>query len=298
MSRMVSPSTGKRYGIARVCRVWSLARSTVYAKRAYKPLAAKRGPKTAFSDVDLLRLIRQVLVEAEALGFRGEGHRKVWARLRHRGVRTAKRRVLRIMRAHALLAPQRLGAARGPRVHDGTLIPAAPNMMWGTDATTACTRLEGWAWVFIAIDHFTGECVGMHAAKPGTRFDALEPIRQGVGEFVGTLSANTARALVLRHDHGSQYVSDAFQDELAFLGIQSSPSFVRSPEGNGLAERFIRTLKEQLLWVEHFDTVEELRLALLDFKQRYNHGWILQRHDYITPSQVRNYWLAQQTQAA
>jgi putative transposase len=298
MSRRVSPSTGKRYGMVRVCRVWACARSTVYAKRADRIPKRKRGPKTACSDADLLSVIRQVLVEAEALGFRGEGHRKVWARLRHRGVRTSKRRVLRIMRAHALLAPQRLGAPRGPQIHEGTLIPMAPNMMWGTDATTACTRLEGWAWVFIAIDHYTGECVGIHAAKPGTRFEALEPIRQGVGEFIGTLSANTARSLVLRHDHGSQYVSDAFQDELAFLGIESSPSFVRSPEGNGVAERFIRTLKEQLLWVAHFDTVEELRLALVDFKQRYNHRWILGRHGYKTPSQARNNWLAQQIQAA
>ena len=52
-----------------------------------------------------------------------------------------------------------------------------------------------------------------------------------------------------RHHHGSQYVSDYFQGELRFLGITSSPAFVREPEGNGVAERFIRTLKEQLLWV-------------------------------------------------
>ncbi len=51
----------------------------------------------------------------------------------------------------------------------------------------------------------------------------------------------------MRHDHGSQYMSDAFQQELAFRGIASSPAFVRAPEGNGCAERFIRTLKENLL---------------------------------------------------
>ena len=42
----------------------------------------------------------------------------------------------------------------------------------------------------------------------------------------------------------SQYLSDHFQGELRFLGIRSSPSFVAAPEGNGCAERFIRTLKE------------------------------------------------------
>jgi putative transposase len=45
-------------------------------------------------------------------------------------------------------------------------------------------------------------------------------------------------------------MSDDFQAEIAFLGIASSPAFVREPEGNGCIERFFRTLKEQLLWVK------------------------------------------------
>ena len=56
---------------------------------------------------------------------------------------------------------------------------------------------------------------------------------------------------------------------------------------NGCAERFIRTLKENLLWVRSFATVEELRLALLAFKQTYNQSWIIERHGYQTPAQVR-----------
>ena len=81
--------------------------------------------------------------------------------------------------------------------------------------------------------------------------------------------------LSLRHDHGSQYLSDHFQSELRFPGIRSSPSFVAAPGGNGCAERFIRTLKEQLLWVEPFETVQQLRLALLAFKDRYNQQWLV-----------------------
>jgi hypothetical protein len=62
-----------------------------------------------------------------------------------------------------------------------------------------------------------------------------------------------------RHDHGSQYMSDDYQAEIAFLGMESSPSFVRQPECNGCVERFISTLKEQLLWVRAFPSVQELR---------------------------------------
>jgi putative transposase len=82
---------------------------------------------------------------------------------------------------------------------------------------------------------------------------------------------------------GSQYAHD-FQAELAFLGIEPSPTFVREPEGNGCAERFIRTLKDNLLWVRRFTTIEELRQALHAFKDTYNRTWIVERHGYQTPA--------------
>jgi hypothetical protein len=71
------------------------------------------------------------------------------------------------------------------------------------------------------------------------------------------------------------------------LPTQVNPSFVRAPEGNGCAERIIRTLKEQLLWVRTFDTIEELRQALLAWRTLYNEQWMVERHDHRSPSQVR-----------
>ena len=53
---------------------------------------------------------------------------------------------------------------------------------------------------------------------------------------------------------------------------------MREPEGNGVAERFIRTLKENLLWVRSFDTIEALRLPLLEFKRTYNEQWMLEKY--------------------
>jgi transposase InsO family protein len=121
--------------------------------------------------------------------------------------------------------------------------------MWGTDATSTYTSEHGNVTVFAAIDHHTGECVGIHVAIIGNRFEALEPIRQGIREHFGSYQKKSARGLILRHDHGSQYMSRHFQKEIKFLGAISSPSFVRQPEGNGVIERFFRTLKEQLLWI-------------------------------------------------
>ncbi len=83
-------------------------------------------------------------------------------------------------------------------------------------------------------------------------------------------------------------MSDHFQKELRFLGIRSSPASVRAPEGNGCAERFIRTLKENLLWVRTFDLIEDLRQALLEFRDTHKATWLIERHGSRPPSAVRH----------
>lgn len=290
MSQTISPSQQRPYGLALVCRVWGVSRASVYRRRASAsaseapPKGVRRGPKTSWSDEQLTELIREDLATTPWVG---EGHRKVWARLRVKGVRTSLRRVLRLMREAGLLAPSRARRELGPRVHDGTIITERPNEMWATDATATMTLEDGQVTVFIAVDHCTAECVGIHAAKPGTRYEALEPVNQAVRERFGAIGEEVATGLKLRHDHGSQYVSDAFQEQLAFLGIESSPSFVRAPEGNGCIERLIRTLKEQLLWLRPFRNVEELRLALHEWRERYNTMWLIERHGFLTPEQAR-----------
>jgi putative transposase len=184
--------------------------------------------------------------------------------------------------------------------------------MWGTDLTSAMPG-EGQAAVFVAVDHCSAECVGVHASRCADRFEALEPVKQGVRERFGAFAKDVATGLQRRHDHGSQHVSHDFQAEIRFLGIASSPAFVREPEGpvscadippgdraepDGCAERFIRTLKENLLWVRHFATVEELRLALIAFRRTYNQTWIIERHGYKTPAQVRDDQIAAMPTAA
>ena len=72
-----------------------------------------------------------------------EGYRKVWARLRHAGLRTSKERVRRLMRENGLAATTRTGRPRGPRSHDGTIIPEVIDTMWGTDMAAAFTLEHG-----------------------------------------------------------------------------------------------------------------------------------------------------------
>jgi putative transposase len=136
----------------------------------------------------------------------------------------------------------------------------------------------------VTIDHCTLEGVGIHAATRATCFVALEPIPQRVRQQFSVFSAGRATGVQVRHDHGSQYMSEAFQTERRFLGMTSSPAFVRASEGNGVAERFIRALREQLLGVRTFQTVEELRHALHDWLRLYNEQGLVEQHGFRSPT--------------
>ena len=83
-----------------------------------------------------------------------------------------------------------------------------------------------------------------------------------------------------------------YQVEIDHLGIARSPAYHYEPETNGCAEKFIQTLKEQVLWIERFATFEELRARVREFARDYNKHWLLERHDYRTPAEARERLLA------
>jgi transposase InsO family protein len=272
-----------------VCEVYGVARSTVNARlrRLREPSivpAKKRGPKTERSDEEVLEAIREVLAQSP---FLSEGHRKVRARLRMRGMRVGKNRVLRLMRENALLAPVRRKHPHGDRSHSGTIITGRPDELWGTDATRFYTQEDGWCWFFGAIDHCVQDIVGWHVAKVGDRWAALEPIRQGVRTHLGGFAAKIALGLGLRHDWAPQYTARQFAAELRWLGIRSTPAYVGEPECNGLIERFMRTLKEECLYVHDIKNLEEAREIIGKFIAAYNQEWLIERHGHRTPAEMR-----------
>lgn len=144
--------------------------------------------------------------------------------------------VPRLMREHDLLAPARSGVQRGPRSHDGTTMPATVDTLWGTGLTTTITG-GGQIAVFIAVGHRSAERVGVHAAPRATRFETLEPICHGVRRHVGGFAEGVARGLALRHDHASRYMADDFHEDFRLPGIERSPAFGRSAEGNACRTR-------------------------------------------------------------
>src|ERR671917_343907 len=223
MAKVISPTSGRCYGVARICRVREVPRSSFYAARkagadgaGAEASPARRGPKPAVSDPVLLAAIRADLARSP---WTGEGHRKVWARLRAMdGIRVSRKRVLRLMREHAPLSPHR-AHPRPEASHERRIITAAPNVMWAIDATQVTTAQDGKVWLFGVAEHWNAELLGWHAAKSGNRFEAIQALGMAVRRRFGHLGAGAARGLALRHDHGGNFTADHSQEQIGFRGV-------------------------------------------------------------------------------
>jgi transposase InsO family protein len=290
MAGSVSPATGRRYGVARVCKVWDVPRSSFYLARhaAQGPASARptgrRGPKPAVPEAELLAAIRADLARSP---WSGEGHRKVWARLRVRdGLRVARKRVLRLMRENALLSPHRV-RPRPVQDHDRTIVTNAPNVMWAIDGTQVTTVRDGKVWLFATVEHWNAEALGWHVSKRGTRHEALQAMGMAVRQQFGHLGRDAARGVQLRHDHGSCFMAEDFQTQIKAWGMAPSYAFVGQPQTNGVVERFFRTLKEQVVHGRTFESVEDLREAVRAFVARYNAEWLIGKNGHLSPHAMR-----------
>lgn len=283
MSQTISPSTGKPYGLERVCFAWEVSRSTFYSRQKKSGQKKKTGPRPMTSDAELLSLIKEDIAQSP---FKGEGHRKIHARLKRQNIKVGRNRVLGSMKANNLLSPHR-GAQASQKLHDGTIITAEPNKMWCSDGTKIRTIKDGWVWVFSVEEHWNAECLGWHVCKVADRFAALEPVSQAVKNIYGSTAKEVAKGLLLRIDNGSQYTSDYFLKQIAYMGIQDSFGLVRQPQTNGVAERFNRTLKEQILDSRIFNRIEDVREVVRQFVEQYNAKWLLAKLGYQSPLEAR-----------
>ncbi len=85
----------------------------------------------------------------------------------------------------------------------------------------------------------------------------------------------------------AQYLSQHFLNQIRYWGIAPSFAFIEQPQTNGVAERFNRTLKEQVIHGRVFRNVEEVRAAVAAFVQRYNAEWLVEKLGFVSPTAAR-----------
>ena len=238
MSAATSPGTGLAYGLRRVCAAWGMARSSFYAmtsgQHAEQPPAKRRGPKPAISDQALL-----VAIEADleaSPGRRGlpQGLGSASGLSRHPGCPQAGAPP---DAREQSLSPHRC-RRRGGNPHDGEIITHAPNLMWGTDGV-GCSR-----WTTAGAGSSPPSSIGTPSVSAGMSASAVTASPpaadlHGACRAVWLDRGRRGSGLALRMDHGSQYLSDHFTNQIKFWGIQPSYAFVAEPQTNGVAERFI-----------------------------------------------------------
>ncbi len=293
MKEIKSEVTGKPYPMRQILSIAELSSSAWYDKRPRKKAfdRCKPGPRTLVSDAEILS---EIHAYTKAPDFNAEGYIKIHARLKRKGLLIAKNRVYRLMKGANLLNGKTAKNGSG-RAHDGQIITEHPNTMWATDGKEFHTAKEGKCWFIGVIDHFNDEIMSFHVCKRFDRYAALEPLRQAVKAEFGSVEKGICKGLgiALRSDHGSQFESGTYQKELEFLGVQHSPAFVRSPECNGIIERFHRTLNEQIFYQMNFESLDQAEIIIGDFARRYNENWLLHRLGLCSPIEYRFDYLKQ-----
>ena len=286
---MKTEVNGKKAPISMILRVAGLSSAAWYGKAKKELKGCQRGPKVSFGDEEVIEGVRGIISSSY---FHGEGYKKLRKRLwTMKGIKVGKDRLLKLLRDNGLLADERPIRNGSSRDHDGTTLTDAPDILWACDLKEWRT-LEGKLWMITVLDHFHSGVIHHRTCERATMEPAMDVVRGSVKKRFGEVRKGICEGmeLYLRTDHGAQFTGERFKKEIAFLGLRTSKAFVKSPECNGVIERFHRTIKEQIGGRIEHSTKKEARWLIENFMSRYNNHWILHKLNLMSPNQYRKHY--------
>jgi putative transposase len=270
-----------------LCETFSLSRAAYYAEARRQRgefvaganvVALPKRPRHTATEVVLLR-IREVLAREACAAW---GVRKVWATLRREGLKVSPKRVHAIMRAHGLV----LARDREPgEPRRGHVVVPEPNRRLATDLTTVWTRRDGVVAVVPTID------CGDRTAVVEVTVDQHGPAvlasldRKLVDSFGSP--TNVPEGVEMRSDHGPQFTGADCEALCTRWHLAHTFAPVGRPTGNAVVERFIRTLKEELIWLRDWTSADELRASVATWLDHYHHHRPHQALNWQTPIERR-----------
>lgn len=256
-----------------------------YDKREKKSDKVKRGPKPKVPDEIVLAEAKEYLKDPI---FFNEGYKKLKVRLEEeRGIKVGKERLRKILNEANLLLGQRNRQRVSPYQHTGIIKTTEPNKMWGTDIKEFYLSF-GKVFLFSVIDHCYGNIAGHYVSSKKTAIAATEAVRNAVKKEFKDLTKEICKGpqLVLRTDNGSQYYSKTFRKEAEYLGLTTSFTMVKSPESNGIIERFHKTVNEQLGSLNRTKDFDEAQIILNEFIERFNQKWLYHKNKLMRIEQI------------
>lgn len=159
-----------------------------------------------------------------------------------------------------------------------------PNQRWSTDLTKIYVKEVGWANLIPVLDNCTRECIGWVFSRRGRAREAMDAVREAVINRFGS-PWEVPEELELLTDNGSIFLANDFLGKMDEYGIDQTFTPYDCPSANGLAERFIKTVKEEKTWHYVFETMEEAEKAIREFIQEYNNERLHSSLDYTPPAE-------------
>lgn len=268
------------YTIKDACKALGISRSGYYAMKVPKTVNKAHLSK---EDEKLLERIKEKIKEIK-LNHPFWGYRRVRAWLVHREkIQVGRKKVKAIMKAHGLLATQTIHKAkRTPQRNK----PSAdrPLQYWGIDMTKFMIPVIGWVYLVIVLDWYTKKVVGWDISLRSRASEWKRALEMAIDrEFPEGVRG---RGLKLISDNGSQPTATSFMKDMATLGIEQIFTSYDNPKGNADTERMMRTIKEEVIWLNEFGSLEEAKEKIGGWiESDYNKLYVHSELGYMSPDE-------------
>jgi transposase InsO family protein len=258
------------YPVRLLCQVLQVSPSSYY----YEPQGQ--------DDLTLLGWIEEVL-----LRFPTYGYRRVTAQLRRDKHLVNHKRVQRVMRENDLIAIVRRRCRTTDSRHNHRRYPnrirglhvTRPDQVWCADITYIQLR-QGFVYLAILLDLFTRGLRGWHLGRTLSSQLAVKALQRGL---------NKGRPEIHHSDQGVQYAAQDYVSHLERLGVQISMAAVGQPTENPYAERVIRTIKEEEVYLADYESFADAYHHIGHFiEDVYQTKRIHSALGYLTPAEFES----------
>ncbi|EHI2938027.1 IS3-like element IS2 family transposase [Salmonella enterica] len=234
------------WGVSLVSRCLRVSRAQLHVilRRTDDWMDGRRSRHT--DDTDVLLRIHHVIGELPTYGYR-----RVWALLRRQAELDGMpainaKRVYRIMRQNALLLERKPAVPPSKRTHTGRVAVKESNQRWCSDGFEFCCDNGERLRVTFALDCCDREALHWAVTTGGFNSETVQDVMLGAVErrFGNDLPSSPVEWLT---DNGSCYRANETRQFARMLGLEPKNTAVRSPESNGIAESFVKTIKRDYI---------------------------------------------------
>ncbi|WP_167712321.1 IS3-like element IS2 family transposase [Shigella sonnei] len=234
------------WGVSLVSRCLRVSRAQLHVilRRTDDWMDGRRSRHT--DDTDVLLRIHHVIGELPTYGYR-----RVWALLRRQAELDGMpainaKRVYRIMRQNALLLERKPAVPPSKRAHTGRVAVKESNQRWCSDGFEFCCDNGERLRVTFALDCCDREALHLAVTTGGFNSETVQDVMLGAVErrFGNDLPSSPVEWLT---DNGSCYRANETRQFARMLGLEPKNTAVRSPESNGIAESFVKTIKRDYI---------------------------------------------------